>query len=269
MWATLALPTVPELPEVEAYRRLAERVLGRQVTRVRVGDPRFLRGTSPRRLSAALRGRHFGAARRRGKLLVLDVEGSGHRLGLHFGMTGRLHVDGVDGVERLVYASDRRLAAWDRLALRFADGGALVVSDPRLLGGAFLDPDESALGPDALALTPADLRRALGTSAAPLKARLLDQSRIAGVGNLIADEVLWRASLAPARPAGSLTPAEQRRLLHHLRRTLADLLERGGSHLGELMPFRAPGGRCPRDGAELRRDTVGGRTSWWCPAHQG
>ena len=260
---------MPELPEVEAYRRLAEQALDRLVARVQVGDPRFVRGgTSPRRLAAVLRGSAFSAARRRGKLLVLDVEGAGHRLGLHFGMTGRLHVDGVSGVEHLVYSSDRGLARWDRLSLRFADGGALVVSDPRLLGGAFLDPDEAALGPDALALRPADLRRALDGSAAPLKARLLDQARIAGVGNLIADEVLWRASLAPARRAGSLSPVEQRRLLHHLRRTLADLIERGGSHLGDLMSERRPGGRCPRDGAELRRSVVGGRTSWWCPRHQ-
>lgn len=259
---------MPELPEVEAYRRLAEQALGRVVAAVRVGDPRFVRGTSPRRLSAALRGAAFVAARRRGKLLVLDVHGSRHRLGLHFGMTGRLRVDGVVGVDRLVYASDRDLAAWDRLALRFSDGGSLVVSDPRLLGGAFLDPDEGVLGPDALTLTPAELRLALHASAAPLKARLLDQARIAGIGNLIADEVLWRAALAPARRAGSLSDVERRRLLHHLRRTLADLMHRGGSHTGDLMPERRPGGRCPRDGRELRRSTVGGRTSWWCPAHQ-
>ncbi len=260
---------MPELPEVEAYRCLAERTLHRPVAAVRVPDPRFVRGgTSPRRLGAVLRGSAFSEARRRGKLLVLDLDGGRHRLGLHFGMTGRLNVDGVDGVERLVYSGDRRLPVWDRLVLRFADGGALVVSDPRLLGGATLDPDETALGPDALAITGAELRRALGASAAPVKARLLDQSRIAGVDNLIADEVLWRASLAPARRAGSLTGAEQRRLLHHLRRTLADLLARGGSHLGDLMPERRPGGRCQRCGAELRRSVVGGRTTFWCPRHQ-
>lgn len=260
---------MPELPEVEAYRRLAEQALHREVARVRVGDPRFVRSaTSPRRLAAALRGRAFSAARRRGKLLVLDLDAGQHRLGLHFGMTGRLRVDGVQGVDRLVYSSDRRVAAWDRLTVGFADGGSLAVSDPRLLGGVFLDPDESALGPDALTLTRAELHGALLGSAAPLKARLLDQSRVAGVGNLIADEVLWRASLAPTRRAGSLSGPEERRLLHHLRRTLSDLLERGGSHQGDLMAHRAPGGRCPRDGAELRRSVVGGRTSWWCPRHQ-
>lgn len=254
---------------MEAYRCLAVRALDRPVTAVRVGDRRFLRNAlTPAHLRRLLLGHSFTAARRRGKLLVLDVDGGAHRLGLRFGMTGRLHVDGTDGVERLVYSSDRRLASWDRLSLGFADGGSLVVSDPRLLGGAFVDPDEEALGPDALELTGPRLRAALGTSTVALKARLMDQQRVAGVGNLLADEVLWRASLSPLRPAGSLSDAERRRLLHHLRRTLADLIRRGGSHLGELMEERQVGGRCPRCGTELRRDGVGGRTTWWCPAHQ-
>jgi formamidopyrimidine-DNA glycosylase len=108
----------------------------------------------------------------------------------------------------------------------------------------------------------------LAGSAAPLKARLLNQSCLAGVGNLIADEVLWRAGLAPVRPAASLSRNEVRRLHRHLGRTIADLIERGGSHRGDLMEQRHPGGICPRDGTALARSTVGGRTSWWCPAHQ-
>jgi formamidopyrimidine-DNA glycosylase len=267
--ATLALPVVPELPEVEAYRRLALRALGRPVARVRVGDRRFLRGgLTPSRLRCVLVGHCFSAARRRGKLLVLDLD-DGHRLALRFGMTGRLKVDGASALERLVYAPARHEARWDRLSVAFTDGGSLVVSDPRLLGGAVVDPDEDALGPDALELTAAELRRALGSSAVALKTRLMDQAHLAGVGNLVADEVLWRASLSPLRPAGSLSAAERRRLLHHLRGTLAELLRRGGSHTGELMAERRPGGLCPRCGGELRHERLGGRSSWWCPAHQG
>lgn len=260
---------MPELPEVEAYRRLAERALGRTISAVRVGDQRFLRGgATTSQLRSALLGRCFAAARRRGKLLVLDVEDSHRRLGLRFGMTGRLHVDGAVGVDRLVFASDRALARWNRFAVGFADGGRMVVSDPRLLGGVVLDPAEEALGPDAMELTGAELRQVLGESRAPLKARLMDQARVAGVGNLIADEVLWRASLSPLRPAGSLSAPERRRLLHYLRGTMHELVEAGGSHLGELMPERVVGGRCPRCGAELRHTRVGGRSSWWCPVHQ-
>src|SRR5213078_4349330 len=133
---------------------------------------------------------------------------------------------------------------WDRFAVRFADGGDLRMRDSRRLGGVTLDPRESKLGPDALTVTFGQLRTALGKSTAPLKARLMDQSRLAGVGNLAADEALWRAGLDPARPAGSLTDADLRRLHRHVRATFDDLLDRGGSHTGELMAERRPGGIC-------------------------
>jgi formamidopyrimidine-DNA glycosylase len=262
---------VPELPEVEAYRRLAEGALGRRVERAVLGDRRFVRGhSSPRHLTAALAGVTFTRARRHGKLLVLDTDGpdEGPNLGLRFGMTGRLLVDGRAAVERLIYSSEREESRWDRFTVVFEDGGRMVVRDPRLLGAVELDPDESVLGPDALGVTAAELRRALEHSVVAIKARLMDQHRLAGVGNLIADEVLWRASLAPHRRSGSLTTAEHRRLHRHLRQTLDELIRRGGSHLGDLMPERTLGGRCPRDGTELVRSTVGGRTSWWCPEHQ-
>lgn len=261
------VPPVPELPEVELYRRLAERALDRTVSDVYAPDAWFLkRGLDAPTVTAALHGRRFNAARRIGKLLLLDTDGA--TLGLRFGMTGRLLVDGDPGVEGMLYCSGRAETAWDRFEVHFVDGGRLTMRDPRRLGGVELDPDEGRLGPDALGLAPAQLRAALGASAAPLKARLLDQSRVAGVGNLIADEALWRAGLDPRRAAGALTPADLRRLHHHLRRTLDDLLDRGGSHLGDLLPHRRPGGACPRDGAPLAHATVGGRSTWWCPKHQ-
>jgi formamidopyrimidine-DNA glycosylase len=253
MAPTVASALVPELPEVEAYRRLAETALERPIASVTLRDPRFLRGpTSARALRTALVGSSFAAARRKGKLLVLDLTGTpsaaGHRLGIRFGMTGSLLVDDHRAVDELVYSPRQAEAKWIRFSVAFADGGDLLVHDPRLLA--------------------AQLRHVLAGSSAPLKARLMDQARIAGVGNLLADEILWRASLAPGRPAGSLTPAEIRRLHHHLHATLTELSARGGSHMGDLMPARQKGGRCPRDGAELMRSTVGGRTSWWCPRHQ-
>jgi formamidopyrimidine-DNA glycosylase len=247
---------VPELPEVESYRRTAEAALGRTISSVSAPDPWFIKG-----------GADGTAARRIGKLLLLDVEGA-PTLGIRFGMTGKLLVDGEPGTDRLVYAPRRHDPKWDRFSIDFSDGGSLVVHDPRRLGGILLDPDVSGLGPDAATVTPSALAAALRGSKAPLKARLLDQSRLAGVGNLIADEALWRSRLSPLRPAGSLSPAEVRRLHRHLLRTIEDLTGRGGSHRGDLMEERRIGGRCPRDGTELVRSTVGGRTSWWCPAHQ-
>ena len=262
---------MPELIEVEAYRRLAEaRALDREIAEVVAPDAWWLKGgITAGALADALTGRRFTTVRRTGKRLMLETSDHGPVLGLRFGMTGRLLVDGYAGVDSLLYTSDKELAAWDRLVVRFADGGDLRVRDPRRLGGAELDPDEARLGPDAASLGPAALAGLLGTSRAPLKARLMDQARIAGLGNLLVDEVLFQAGLDPAREAGSLTPAELRRLHRWIRRTITDLDARGGSHTGELLPARRPGGMCPRDGTPRVRRTVGGRTTWSCPAHQG
>jgi len=259
---------VPELVEVELYRRLAERALDRRIVEVDAPDDWFLKGgIDAATVRRALRGRRFTDARRIGKLLLLDTDGP-HVLGLRFGMTGRLLVDGSAGIDELIYSSVRDEPAWDRFAVRFDDVGDLRVRDPRRLGAVELDPDESRMGVDAHAITLPLLRAALAGSTAPLKARLMDQARIAGIGNLTVDEALWRAGLDPARPAGGLDAAEQRRLHAQLRRTLDHMLRHGGSHTGTLQAHRTPGGRCPKDGAELVRRTVGGRTTWSCPVHQ-
>src|SRR5438270_6865906 len=238
---------MPELAEVEKYRCLAEEAaLGREIVRVYAPDDWYLKGgVTGRAVKAALRGRSFVAARRIGKQLLLDTDRDGPVLGLHFGMAGRLLVDGRAAITDLWWASNRELEKWDRFAIRFEDGGDLRMRDSRRLGGVTLDPPEHRLGPDALTVTLGQLRRVLGTSTAPVKARLMDQARLAGVGNLAADEALWRAGIDPRRQAGSLTDNELRRLHRHLRRTMEDLLTRGGSHTRDLMPERAAEGVCP------------------------
>jgi formamidopyrimidine-DNA glycosylase len=259
---------VPELPEIESYRRLAETALDRSVRSVKAPDRWYLKsGATAAGLRRTLVGHRFTAARRQGKLLLLDTDG-GPVVGIRFGMTGTLLVDGSSSVEHLLYTPRRVNPAWDRLVVGFDDGGRMEVQDPRRLGGVLIDPTLDHLGPDALSITRAQLAAALAGSAAPLKARLLDQSKVAGIGNLIADELLWRTSLSPERPAGSLTPAEVRRLHSGMVRALGRLIQRGGSHLGDLMEERHRGGRCPKDGTELARATIGGRTTYWCPAHQ-
>jgi formamidopyrimidine-DNA glycosylase len=260
---------LPELIEVERYRRLAEQALERKIVEVVAPDAWWLKGgLSAGALSDALLGRHFLAARRTGKRMMLDTSDDGPVLGLKFGMTGRLLVDGTAGMERLEYGSNREVEAWDRLVVRFADGGDLRVRDPRRLGGAELDPPEGRLGPDAAGLKLAGLRQVLGDSRIALKARLMDQSKIAGLGNLIVDESLFQAGLDPARPAGSLDDAELRLLHKAIRATLRNMTRRGGSHTGVLQPARHRDGVCPLDGAPLLRRTIGGRTSYSCPVHQ-
>jgi formamidopyrimidine-DNA glycosylase len=259
--------------EVEAYRALAERAaLDRPIAHVETPDAWYLKGGLTVEELSVLVGLHFSAARRRGKLLTLVTAAAdgtpGPVLGLRFGMSGRLFVDGTPGVAALRYASNKPLEKYDRFGVTFSDGGYVRVRDPRRLGGVQLDPPETSIGHDAATITTGQLAKALAKSRAPLKARLMDQSRVGGVGNLIADEVLWRASLSPERAAGSLTPAEVRRLHRHLRAALLEMTQRGGSHTGDLMDQRRRGGICPRDGQPLRRGSVGGRTTWWCPAHQ-
>jgi formamidopyrimidine-DNA glycosylase len=258
---------VPELIEVEAYRQLAVAALGRPIVEVGATDAWMVKGgVAPEAVGDALVGATFTAARRVGKLLLLDTPGP--TLGLRFGMTGVLELDGRRGVDQLQHASTRLDPRWVRLAVHFDDGGTLALRDPRRLGAVELDPDEGRLGVDALAIDRPGLGAALAGSATPLKARLMDQARVAGLGNLLTDELLWRAGLDPARPAGSLADDELDGLHGALSATLAELTARGGSHLGDLQGERGPGGRCPRDGTALERRTVGGRTTWSCPSHQ-
>lgn len=252
---------------MEAYRNQAEQVVGRRIAGVHAPDAWYLKGVDVATLRRALRGRVIDAVRRMGKRLVVDLD-DGTRLGLRFGMTGRLLIDGVASIDRLLYSSGRNDPAWDRFGLRFAGGGGLRIRDPRRLGGVELDPDESRLGVDALEVTERSLGVALGTSATALKARLLDQSRIAGIGNLLADEILWRSGFDPARPVSSLGPDELRRLAARIVEVIRDLMARGGSHTGDLRQAAAGDGRCPRDGALLERRRIGGRTTLSCPAHQ-
>ena len=252
--------------EIEAYRRLADRVVGRTIKHVDAPDDWFIKDDNNQRsFNRALKGKRITGTRRIGKLLLVDTYGP--TICMRFGMTGRLTVDGIEGVDDLIYSSKRKDPAWDRFGITFTDGTKLSINDPRRLGGVTLDPDESVLGPDALTVTLPQLRKVL-ESDAPIKARLMDQAKLAGVGNLIADETLWRTGVDPRRSARSLDANEQKRLHKHLLKTVQDLDTRGGSHTGDVIEHRVAGGRCPKDGAELTKATVGGRTTYWCPKHQ-
>jgi len=258
---------MPELLEIETYRRVAAPVLGRRILSVHAPDEWYAKsGTTTEELRSVLPGLTIEGTRRIGKLLLLDTDGP--TLGLRFGMTGRLLVDGAASIDQLEYSSDRNDPAWDRFGLGFTGGGDLVIRDPRRLGGVQLEPDETKLGPDATVVTLKPFRAILAASSAPVKARLMDQSRLAGMGNLLTDDALWRGGIDPTRPADSLADDEVARLHRAMRRTLEVLGERGGSHTGDMQPARVRGGACPKCGDELNRDDVGGRTTYWCSRHQ-
>lgn len=269
---------MPELPEVESARAAIERSgLHRTITDVDDTDTYECRPHPPGEIRDALVGHQLVAAHRRGKSIWCEVGGAGSpTLGIHLGMSGRIVIAGPEGEdEGGDYQGSgrradprRRKEEWFRFTLTFDGGARLRLLDPRRLGRIRLDPDIDALGPDAEQVGREEFRSRIGRGTAPVKARLLDQASIAGVGNLLADEVLWQARIDPRRPAGGLSTDELDELRRRLRRAIRDAHRDGGVHTLEIVEHRGRGGHCPRCGAELARATVGTRTTWWCPREQ-
>ena len=273
---------MPELPEVETARSLiADEALNRLIVDVDDGDTFVCRPHSPGELRDALTGRTLTAAHRRGKAMWCETSGVGRSqvpgpdLGIHLGMGGRIVVTSKDGQAAEGGGPRRRdaqprKAEWDRFTLSFADGGSLVLFDKRRLGRVRLNPDIDALGPDAATVTPAEFRTLITNGSIAVKARLLDQSKLAGVGNLLADEILWQAKVPPGTPVNHLERRDVDRLYRALRKVLAAALATGGgAHTGDVIAARRPGASCPRCGAQMVHGTVGGRSTWWCFREQG
>jgi formamidopyrimidine-DNA glycosylase len=249
---------VPELPEAERARQAIESGgLHRRIVAVDDSDTYVCRPHTPGEIADALVGRELISAHRRGKAMWVQTSDDGPVLGLHLGMAGRIVVD-----------EEPSPRGWDRFVLHFEDGGSLALRDKRRLGRARLEPDLDALGPDAAEIPRADFRARVGRGSAPLKARLMDQGVVAGIGNLLADEILWRARLDPRRPAGELSVEDLDRLRREVRAAMRSAVRRGGAHTGDVIAERRRGGHCPRCGAEMARATVGGRTTFWCPIEQ-
>jgi formamidopyrimidine-DNA glycosylase len=294
---------MPELPEVEAARRAAQKVAkGRRIVEAHVAeDPIVYEGVAPARIRRALVGRRVKAVRRHGKHLWLELDRRPWPC-LHFGMTGGIHVPRPTAgaaarraalpagrAVRLVSDGNVDRPDWPprftKLHLRFAGGGELALADGRRLGRIRLrrdpatEPPISALGFDALheLPTPARFHAMLRERNAPIKAVLLDQSFAAGIGNWIADEVLYQARIAPKRKASTLSAAEAGRLRTKIR-----------SVIGLAVRSNSDSDRYPRwwlfhrrwghrrggppattvRGEHIRHETVGGRTTAWVPTVQ-
>jgi len=260
---------MPELPEVEATRRrIAARALEREVARVTAPDAEALHGPSPAALGRAVTGRAFGAVRRHGKVLFARA-GDGPWLVVHFGMTGDL----------ALLAPGETLPEHARVVFDFADGGRLAFDNPRRLGWLELTGDvgtylaQAGLGPDALALDGAGVARIVGGTRGQVKPALMDQSKLAGIGNVYSDEILFRAGIRPDAIGAELDAAA----LAALHAALHDVLETASARRarGEALPddwlagHREAGGRCPRCGGALARERIGGRSARFCPRCQG
>ena len=272
---------MPELPEVENARRLiAERALNRRIVGVDDADAFVCRPHSPGELRDALTGRMLSAAHRRGKAMWCETTGvpggppgPGPDLGIHLGMNGRILVTSPDG--ELAEGGDPpgrdaqpRKAAWNRFTLEFADGGRLVLRDKRRLGRAVLNPDFSHVGPDAADVGRDEFRRRIGAGRTPIKARLLNQHAISGIGNLLADQILWQARISPLRGTSDLSTEDLDHLRREVRAAVRSAIRKGGAHTGNFIQARRHEAVCPRDGHTLARGRVGGRTTYWCPACQ-
>ena len=270
---------MPELPEVETVRRQLEPVLvGRRFERVEIDDPRLVRPFEPAAVAAELEGERVAEVDRRGKYLIFRFE-SGRVLLVHLRMTGsfrhRRDGAGEDDPHR-------------RAVVRLDDGSDVAYRDVRRFGTWLLvEPEElepylaDRLGEEPLVagFTPARLARRLAGRRAPIKAVLLDQRTLAGLGNIYVDEALWGARLHPKRPAGELDANDVRRLHGAIRRVLETAIERRGSTLRD---YSTPRGRrgsmqrafkvygrtnepCDRCGTPIEKTRTGGRGTWYCP----
>ena len=272
---------MPELPEVESVRRQLEPALvGRSFERVSIDDPRLVRPYEPAEVAAELEGEHVAAVERRGKYLVVRFE-SGRVLLIHLRMTGSL----------LLVRDGGPPDPYRRAVIRLDNGSDVAYRDVRRFGTwLLLEPGEAEpylaarVGDEPLdaLFTAARLGERLAGRRTSLKAALLDQRTLAGMGNIYVDEALWRARLNPLRPASGLDRNELRRLHRGIRAALEHGLARQGSTLRDYrLPdgsggsmqneFRVYGRRdepCDRCGTLIARTQVAGRTTWFCPTCQ-
>jgi formamidopyrimidine-DNA glycosylase len=269
---------MPELPEVETTRRGLEALIkGKRITAVIQRRDR-LRADLPRNLEAALLGHVVVGIARRAKYLLLELD-DGARLLVHLGMSGRFHEREDD------------YGKHDHFALRFEDGTEVVFNDARRFGQIDLIPAGAGypaldmLGPEPLdeAFTGPVLHKRLAGRKTPVKTALMDQRLLAGLGNIYASEALFRAGIAPERPAASVTLAEAKRLAPAIQQVLLDSIEAGGSSLkdfvnahGEIGFFQdrfavygrhdKPCQRCAK--GVVQKLVQAGRASFYCPSCQ-
>jgi formamidopyrimidine-DNA glycosylase len=245
---------MPELPEAERARTTLERhALGLVIADADDSDSYVCRPWPPGAIREALVGHKVTGVERVGKQVLLETDGP--VLGLHLGMSGS------------VWFHEDPVVRFKRFALSFTDGSTMVLNDPRRLGRVTLDPARGRLGPDAMEVSLPRFRDLVGRSRAPVKARLLNQQALAGVGNLLADEAMWRAGIDPRRRGVDLDEEELARLRRAVRAAIRAAIRAGGT--GRTAFARSRGaGVCPRDGSPLASTRVGGRTTRWCQLDQ-
>jgi formamidopyrimidine-DNA glycosylase len=257
---------MPELPDIELYRRqLDEHARGRTLQSVAIRDARVVQQSADE-LAKHLRGRRIEGGRRHGKNLFVLLN-DGHALLMHFGMTGTLGYAG----------EDTPLEDDDAVVFDLDDGQRMTYRSRRKLGKVLwvAEPDDylaaQHIGPDALELREREIVQRLGDGGG-LKAALMDQGRLAGLGNVYTDEALFQAGLHPRRMLRSLDDEYRLALAKTIRQVLEVAIEHDGDRRrlppDWLTPHRRKGAKCPRCGTPLETGQVGGRTTFWCPREQ-
>ncbi|MGV0069512.1 Fpg/Nei family DNA glycosylase [Mycobacterium colombiense] len=257
---------MPELPDVEGFRReLAKALPRRRIESVDVRDPGILRNASATALARRLTGHRFGAPRRHGKWLILPTDGP--TLLIHSGMTGHPY-----------YAKPgAQPEKYERLVMSL-DQGELRYADLRKLRGVWLADGEEEVadvlgpqGPDALGLGLREFRGVVAGRRGRLKPTLMDQSVIAGLGNLLVDEICWRAGIRPSFAVTELDDDAVKKLHRAMTQVLHTAVRHGrvpGLSRWLTGARDDPDPHCPRCGTALRHGRIGGRMSFWCPACQ-
>jgi formamidopyrimidine-DNA glycosylase len=273
---------MPELPEVETVRRQLEPALvGRRFERVEIFDPRLVRPLEPLEVAAELEGERVAAVERRGKYLIVRFE-SGRVLLIHLRMTGSLR-----HVRNGLQDDPHR-----RAVVRLDDGSDVTYRDVRRFGTWVVvePPDvdpylDARLGAEPLerSFSPARLAERLAGRRAPIKAALLDQRTLAGMGNIYADEALWRAKVHPLTPAAALDADDVQRLTRAIKDALRAGIARQGATLRdyarpdggsgsmqhEFKVYGRDGEPCDRCGTPIEKTRIAGRGTWFCPVCQG
>lgn len=253
---------MPEILEVEMYRRAAELVVGRTVRSFATNDAIVVKDGLQ---IQSLVGSRVQEVSRHGKLMTIHFDVAS--IDLHFGMAGRIIIDGRSPIDELVYGASSN-DRWIRFGMDF-DDGFLAITDPRRFSRVGISQRTSALGPDAFSEGLLELVQPKLPAKGSIKGVLLNQQVIAGLGNMLVDEILSRGKVDPRRDISTLSSSAIRKIFSLVVVILPELLERGGSHMGDLASeLRVPGSRCPYDSHGLARDTVAGRTTYWCPHHQ-
>jgi len=263
---------LPELPDVEVRRLYIERTsLGRPIKRVAVLDRRVLSGVTPASLGKGLKGAAFLEAKRRGKYVLVPTD-RGNILLLHFGMNGEL----------LLGKKGELKPRWGRVEFHFDDGTCLHYINMRLIGKVALYPtvDETDI-PEIAKLGPEPLDRrftynkfsdAISGHETTIHQVLMDQALIAGIGNIFSDEITFQAGVRPDRKVKDLSRDEMKRIYKEMKRVLRQAVELDAElddHADEfLIPHRGRNGECPRGHGRLVKKTIGGRSSYFCPACQ-